>query len=68
LQSYGRYQSKHKDSRIALWQAVNFFSFDMFRKALQRALGPNRGNEAKLAAGALAGLPLFSTDSLQTIG
>lgn len=40
---------------IILRQAVNFFSFDMYRKALQKALGPDLHNEAKLAAGALAG-------------
>lgn len=36
-------------------QAVNFFCFDMYRKAFLKAVGPELRNEAKVSAGALAG-------------
>jgi len=36
-------------------QAVNFFCFDMYRKAFLKAMGPELRNEAKVSAGALAG-------------
>lgn len=44
-----------------LLQAVNFFCFDMYRKAFLKAVGPELRNEAKVAAGALAGENLFPT-------
>ncbi len=40
-------------------QAVNFFSFDMYRKTFTRMGGGTLSNEARLTAGALAGAPVF---------
>ena len=41
-------------------QAVNFFSFDMFRKTFTRLGGGTFSNEARLTAGALAGTQVFT--------
>ena len=46
--------SENGDHHMFL-QAVNFFCFDMYRKAFLKAVGPELRNEAKVAAGALAG-------------
>lgn len=42
-------------------QAVNFFSFDMYRKTFTKLAGGVFTNEARLTAGALAGTqaPVF---------
>ena len=42
-------------SRATHLQAVNFFSFDMYRKTFTRVGGGVLSNEARLTAGALAG-------------
>lgn len=56
--------------RTAPYKAVNFFCFDMYRKAFLRAVGPELRNEAKVAAGALAGITAtlccFPLDVLRT--
>ena len=49
--------------RITHLQAVNFFSFDMYRKTFTRVGGGVLSNEARLTAGALAGSNLFTTCS-----
>ena len=48
-------------------QAVNFFSFDMFRKSFTRLGGGTFSNEARLTAGALAGTLAFTASALATI-
>ena len=42
-------------NRPSYLQAVNFFSFDMYRKTFTRVGGGVLSNEARLTAGALAG-------------
>jgi hypothetical protein len=46
---------------LVLAQAVNFFSFDSYRRAFEKALGHEPGNRAKICAGALAGAMLATT-------
>ena len=48
-------------------QAVNFFSFDMFRKTFTRLSGGTLSNEARLTAGALAGTHIFPLVSLMRL-
>ena len=45
-------------NRATHLQAVNFFSFDMYRKTFTRVGGGVLSNEARLTAGALAGSSL----------
>ncbi|CAK0741389.1 hypothetical protein CVIRNUC_001321 [Coccomyxa viridis] len=56
--------------RTAPFKAVNFFSFDMYRKTFTRVGGGVLSNEARLTAGALAGVTAsiicFPLDVLRT--
>ncbi len=50
-----RLEGLTKSNRATHLQAVNFFSFDMYRKTFTRVGGGVLSNEARLTAGALAG-------------